>query len=114
MATSCPACRSVAIANARLRRTLAAAYKAENEMREVYSDVRKEMISLLAERATELADCRRQLAAANERARRLEAQMVELREGWPSFEYVDDTEGMVAVEVPEVVIQNFHRILGGA
>lgn len=56
----------------------------------------------------------RQLAAANERARRLEAQMVELREGWPSFEYVDDTEGMVAVEVPEVVIQNFHRILGGA
>lgn len=59
-------------------------------------------------------DLRRQLAAANERAGRLEAQMVELREGWPSFEYVDDTEGMVAVEVPEVVIQNFHRILGGA
>ena len=57
---------------------------------------------------------RRQLAAANERAGRLQAQMVELREGWPSFEYVDDTEGMVAVEVPEVVIQNFHRILGGA
>ena len=54
------------------------------------------------------------LAAANERAGRLEAQMVELREAWPSFEYVDDTEGMVAVEVPEVVIQNFHRILGGS
>ncbi len=42
------------------------------------------------------------------------AELVSSGDGWPSFEYVDDTEGMVAVEVPEVVIQNFHRILGGA
>jgi len=63
---------------------------------------------------SEAACLRVQLAAANERVGEVERVLKSLRDEWPMFNYVDDTEGMVAVEVPEVVIQNFHRILGGA
>ena len=63
---------------------------------------------------SEAACLRVHLAAANERVGEVERVLKSLRDEWPMFNYVDDTEGMVAVEVPEVVIQNFHRILGGA
>jgi hypothetical protein len=57
---------------------------------------------------------RRQLAAANERAGRLEAQMVELRAAWFRVVTYDGFNGAVEAEISDCDMAIFNRILGGS